>query len=518
MSTARFNTWESYDGTKSVSIEQVAEIVSGTGGGLPSSSVSYTALGGVERSAQAKLGDIVSVMDYGAVGDGVTDDSAAIQAAHDALPAGGCIYFPGTHFWRVETPIQLSKGVTVMGSGFSQTTLVKTSNPDCAFFNVKEEGTTLRDFRMIGMGSSAVTANTYAVTVNTTARRFMAINVHMLNVACGFKLLGNLFTIRDCEIRDIKAGSGVGIYLDQSGVLDGVGLITGTIMQNGNQPYAGIHFVHAVGLLISDCQIMGMNLAMSMTPPSGKYIASIKVVNVYFDGPTNGGLWIQTSGTGYVSRVTVGDSWLSSSTAGAGVRVVANSLVYGLRISDCEIYDNVNGILIDGGGTMQALAIADCVFSGQDTADVSIGANVSGFTVTGCRFGAAGAFSASPTGLYINSGCSDFVVTGNWLHNFTDVGSTTGVVIDANRGLMFGAASYDPPSLASGAGVTTTVACPGAKPGDIADVSYSGDLQGIVLTADVGAANQVVVRFQNGVGATIDLPAGILRVSASRYT
>lgn len=51
--------------------------------------------GAAARSVQTKLRDFVSVKDFGATGDGVTDDTAAIQAA---LDLGGVIYFPaGTY-------------------------------------------------------------------------------------------------------------------------------------------------------------------------------------------------------------------------------------------------------------------------------------------------------------------------------------------------------------------------------------------------------------------------------------
>ncbi|RWX71885.1 glycosyl hydrolase family 28-related protein [Mesorhizobium sp. M2A.F.Ca.ET.039.01.1.1] len=83
-------------------------------------------------------------------------------------------------------------------------------------------------------------------------------------------------------------------------------------------------------------------------------------------------------------------------------------------------------------------------------------------------------------------------------------------------GRLTGTATFDPASLADGAGATTTVTVAGAALGDAAVASFSLDTQGITITAWVSAANTVSVRFQNESGGTLDIASGTLKATVFR--
>lgn len=76
-------------------------------------------------------------------------------------------------------------------------------------------------------------------------------------------------------------------------------------------------------------------------------------------------------------------------------------------------------------------------------------------------------------------------------------------------------ATYDPPSIASGASsAATTVTVTGALLGQQAGASFSLNTQGVIFNAWVSAADTVSVILTNPTAGTIDLASGTLTAFA----
>lgn len=87
-----------------------------------SENVTYTPpfTGAVAETVEAKLAQTVSVKDFGAVGDGVTDDTAAIQAALNYIASksstsiGGTVFVPSGRY-LIKNSLGISLGTTIQG-------------------------------------------------------------------------------------------------------------------------------------------------------------------------------------------------------------------------------------------------------------------------------------------------------------------------------------------------------------------------------------------------------------------
>jgi len=88
---------------------------------LETTSLLAAGAGAVSRTISSKLGDIISVKDFGAVGDGLADDTTKIQAALTAA-TGTTLYFPkGTYI--VTSNLTIPVDTHLLGTGPESTVI-----------------------------------------------------------------------------------------------------------------------------------------------------------------------------------------------------------------------------------------------------------------------------------------------------------------------------------------------------------------------------------------------------------
>jgi hypothetical protein len=131
---------------------QLTGISASLSGTVSSANVSYTApfTGAVARTGNSKWADTVSVKDFGAVGDGVTDDTAAIQAAIDTEKS---VYVPAGTYRLSDAVGCYYAGQIIYGDGRTKSVFLA-DNINYSFnlaatavlvFTPSEPGTSLRD-------------------------------------------------------------------------------------------------------------------------------------------------------------------------------------------------------------------------------------------------------------------------------------------------------------------------------------------------------------------------------------
>ena len=164
------------------------------------------------RTLAARFSDVINVKDYGATGDGVTDDTAAIQAAIDASEAagGGIVYFPPGDYRTTSVLTVDNVGVTLMGAG-RQATII---TPDAGTYDVIEfdgetPGVTLTGGAIRDMKIDAANMTGGAVVKIDKAARFVADRLVITSPYNGL----DIRTVNVCTFNSVWINGATGSYL-----------------------------------------------------------------------------------------------------------------------------------------------------------------------------------------------------------------------------------------------------------------------------------------------------------------
>lgn len=479
----------------------------------------------------------VDIRAHGAIANDSLVDHAAIQAAVDAaaaLATDAEVYIP-PGVYNITTAIDMKDGVNLVGAGGGVSVI---SADGCNglvldFFPSTFGKFIYRDFGLVGVNGTTSTAIINNGSLDETDEIYgvtiQRILINDFNTGIAMRSVRNL-EITQCWLQDVTQGIKFTgqvyegkIFFNKIAYEDGTGAGNSYGIELDSFNYTGgSGTIPPEGIQIIGNHIHGFDTALKGTVANYvNFIANdvsatvngidFTTVQLGFNIKDN---YVVMTGTNAVRGIYGRGlaSVINSQISIEGNTVQASSTTSCSGIVLHNANQNQNNVFIERNFVLGMDATPD--------ADITM-AGAGNVTIIGNK-----CVSSDPT----NSIVVTSVIAGlavyvdrNYcekLISFQDAEVKSGEVILGtnfiNDGTMIGgyyqgSATFNPANLADGAGETTTVTVTSAALGDFVDsISFSLDLQGILLTAYVSAADTVSVRLQNETTGALDLAEGTL--------
>jgi len=345
-----------------------------TSGGTGVSNASFTpitAAGSTTyRSLANRFSDEINIKDYGAVCDGVTDDSAAWTAAIASAPVGSTIFIPASSASSyINSTIVINKPLTIKGSSWGAGIYC----PTATCFLVTSTSVRFTNFYAYGNHSSSP-ANIFIYCPSGTGGVLVDnIRAEMFNTFFSAKG-GAFFRFTNLAMRNFYQA---GFVLDAHSGVNGndaffAGCSYDTDTNTYSQPAQALIWCKDFDALsigdnndfIHAGQVAALLIAPQVTVSSNHLIGS-----AYFDTVAGDGIQVNPGGSAVVSRLFIRGAWLS--TCANGIRFTgSNSIIDPIVTSiDCH-HNNYNGILWDNSDSSSnatTLVIGgECQFAGNN--------------------------------------------------------------------------------------------------------------------------------------------------------
>ncbi len=248
-----------------------------------------------ERDTQT---NVINAKQYGAMGNGTTDDTAAIQAAINAASGTNqACYIPaGTYL--ISSQLNLDGTPSLIGDGIAKT-IISVSGAITAL-RVNETATT-SDNRYIELQGFTIDCNsvgTYGLNIGndagTALRRVIARNIRIMEATtAGLRLRSGIGHLYDRVIVEDCTGTSPGLFIDNEN-----GITTCTFIQcSFRQNHTGLKINSGTRLLFLSCIVeSNRQLGLSLDRRNSNGFANSKFIGCWFenngwspvalDGPT----------------------------------------------------------------------------------------------------------------------------------------------------------------------------------------------------------------------------------------
>lgn len=201
-------------------------------------------VGTSERNIKDMISDVaINVKDYGAVGDGATDDTTAIQNAVTAADRKRLLFPKGTY--QISSAIVLPTfGIIIEGVGPTYGSVIRQTSTTASGFTAS---TVSPDIRNLSINASTTSTGSGLSVAGATLHGVFIQNWRTAITSTGQTL------ISDSSLFGLNDASGVGIACSGAGVVQ----ITNTLISVANASAIGINYTGAAGghLLVSNCSV-----------------------------------------------------------------------------------------------------------------------------------------------------------------------------------------------------------------------------------------------------------------------
>ena len=463
-----------------------------------------------------QLDDVINVKDYGAVGNGVADDTSAIQSAVSAAASagGGVVYFPKGTYKVTSTISILTSGIYLTGDGWNTVITRSTDYGNTFFFNGNDSTSVV--ISEVGLSN---------LTLKSTGLTTSGSHIHLRGVTRS--IFSNIYVLNGFIGMTFEAATAIYIskfYLVFNNLYGGV--VTGRkyfLFTSGTQyakPDCGDVFVTDFNLRGSSSSLCDIGLEIQSADGlwfSNGHVQWTTDTNILFNANQTQSIGLvffnnvmsdasNGDGIGFRGNTTIGRNiqFVNSSIKGGaialkGISTSSNAKFNNVQFDNCTISEFLNHGIYLNSIDIKNFTFTACQVRGNDYGNSS---TYDGFHLAACdkvqiTGGQSGGHNVSPGtasqryGIYVGASATNVLIDGIDLRKnvtkslFLDPSSLSTVSIDNIK-------TDDSANIIS----ASTVTIPNA--GKYFSIVGSNNISTLALSYE----REIVLTFQSGLTVT----------------